>query len=399
MYYRLVSALKRRLVVELQDAFARHPVYDKLVPNIQNKYVFEERPQFGIVVKGSSANKVQLSGDNFVGLVHSHVMLAYLNQPAYMLEWVREDVSAVTANGGAMPTAPGVYYFECLAAPTNVNEAGLFAVDPLLSVVDEPVFFFESGIESGAQLQQVPVRGTLRLWENRNHLLLEGKDYEVDYTTGEIQFLTRFYPAATVAGDYFYAAPSIGPVEFKWNSADFNTLPGVVLAFGKRAKLGDKLAVRVYEERVDTAKAYGGKFEVTFDLDVISQDPTQMEEIADFAVMSLWGEKKDRLEYEGIELLEVSMGGEAEEQYDETGDLFFYNASLSVQLRADWEAHIPMPLSIMRATTTSSAADASVDADRRTALGSNLKVLSNGTLYVATSPILAGRNDSYEKIA
>lgn len=398
MYYRLVSALKRRLVVELQDAFSRHPVYSKIVPYIQSKYVFDERPQFGIVVKGSSANKVQLSGDNFIGMVHSHVMLAYLDKPAYTLEWVREDLAAVEAAGG-MPTAPGVYYFECLSVPTNANETGSFAVDPLLTVNDEPVLRFVSGIERQAQLQNIPVQGTLRLWENRNHLLKEGQDFTVDYATGEIQFKTRMYPNSTVVADYFYAAPSIGPVEFKWNSADFTTLPGVVLAFGKRAQVGDKLAVRVYGERVDTAKAYGGKFEVSFDLDVISQDPIQMEEIADFAVMSLWGDRKDRLEYEGIEILEASMGGEAEEQYDETGDLFFYNASLTVQLRADWEAHIPMPLTIAKAAISSETAEASVDEERRTAMGSNLKMLSNGSLFVSTSPILAGRNDAYERIA
>ncbi len=238
------------------------------------------------------------------------------------------------------------------------------------------MILFRSGIERHAQLSEAPVQGSLRLWENNQHLLTEGQDYDVNYTTGEIQFNARMFPNSTVGADYFYAAPSIGPVEFKWNSADFTTLPGVVLAFGKRARVGDKLAVRVYEDRVDTAKAYGGKFEVSFDLDVISQDPTQMEEIADFAVMSLWGEKKDRLEYEGIEVLEVSMGGEAEEQYDETGDLFFYNASLSVQLRADWEAHIPMPLIISKGSTASKAAEASVDADRRTSMPSNMKVVA-----------------------
>lgn len=399
MYYRLVSALKRRLVVELQDAFSRHPVYDKVAPNIQNKYVFEERPQFGIVVKGSSLNKVQLSGDNFMGHVDSHVMLAYLDKPAYMLEWVREDLQAVKANEGRMPSPPGLYYLECLSAPTNVSESGFFAMDPLLTVVDEPVLNFKTGIEREAQLQTRPVQGTLRLWENRNNPLVEGREYSVNYETGEIRFKTRFYPNSVVTADYSYVAPSVGPIEFKWNSADFKTIPGVVLAFGKRAKKGDKVVVRVYGDRVDTARAYGGKFEATFDLDVISQDPHQMEEIVDFAVMSLWGEKKSVLEYEGIELLEVSMGGEAEEQYDETGDLFFYNASLSVQLRADWEVHMPLPLTISKVTSVSSAAESTITSDRRTSASSNIVGLGQSRLYFATAPILVGRNADYERIA
>ena len=55
MYFYLISSLKRRLIEELKDSFARHPLYKKIVPFIQNKYAFDERPQYGIVVKGSSA--------------------------------------------------------------------------------------------------------------------------------------------------------------------------------------------------------------------------------------------------------------------------------------------------------------------------------------------------------
>ena len=89
MYYYLISSLKRRLILELQDSFAQHPVYRKITPNIQNRFAFKERPQHGIVVKGSSANKLQLSADNFVGTIQSHVMLAYVNQPTFPLEWIR----------------------------------------------------------------------------------------------------------------------------------------------------------------------------------------------------------------------------------------------------------------------------------------------------------------------
>ena len=85
MYYYLISSLKRRLILELQDSFAQHPIYSKIVPWIQNKYTFDERPQFGIVVKGSSANKVALSGDNFMGTVESHVMLAYIGEARALL--------------------------------------------------------------------------------------------------------------------------------------------------------------------------------------------------------------------------------------------------------------------------------------------------------------------------
>ncbi len=389
MYYYLVQSLKRRVILELKDSFSSHPVYRKITPFIQNRYSFNERPQYGIVVKGSSANKVALSSDNFVGTIQSHVMLAYVGQAVFPLEWVREDLKAVQQFG--MQTAPGVYYLEILKAPTDTGDKGYFAIDPLLTVSDEPVLIFQTGVEREAQLQQIPLQNTVRLYENHRYLLREGTDYRVDYQTGAIELLTGFGKGSTITADYRYAGTSIGPVEFYWNTADFTTLPGVVLAFGKRAETGHKVAVVVYQDRVDAAQAFGGKFEVSFDFDVIARDPIQMEEIADLTIMYMWAQKKSKLEFEGIEIVDISMGGEAEEIADETGENFFYQASLSIQLRADWELHVPLPLTISKVTPTTRQGDTDPRAP------SGIQAVSN-ELFFATRSVLAGRNDSYERI-
>lgn len=372
-----MGALRRRLILELQDSFSRHPVYQKIVDSIQNRYAFKERPQFGIVVKGSSGSKVQLSGDNFIGTVQSHVMLAYVGQPTFPLEWVREDLAVVPENG-AFPTAPGVYYLEILEAPASPSESGFFAVDPLLTVYDEPLLQIQSGIEREAQLSAVPIQGTLRLYENRRFPLVEGEHYTADYETGRIELLTAHALNSSITADYRYAAPSVGPVEFRWNTSNSSVLPGVVLAFGKRAKAGDKVAVVVYPDRVDTANAYGGKFEASFDLDVITRDSIQVEEIADLVFMYLWAQKKGLLENEGIEVLDVAMGGEAEEVVDETGDNYSYQITMSVQLRADWELHVPLPLTISRVTPV------------LTSVASNL--------YFESYPVMVYRNNDFERI-
>lgn len=378
MYYYLVSALKRRLILELQGTFASHPVYRKVVPFIQNRFAFDERPQMGIVIQGSSANKVQFSPDNYVGTVVSHVMLAYVDRPQFPLEWVREDLNAVRDNNDVMPSPPGVYFMEILSAPTHQEEPGYFALDPLFTVHDEAVLLFQSGVEKEAQLQQVPVQQTLRLFLNRRTLLIEGQDFNVDYSNGSIELISNFNPNDRLTADYRYAGASIGPVPFFWNQADFKTLPGVVMAFGKRAEQGQKVAIVIYQDRVQTAQAFGGKFEANFDVQVIARDTTQMEELADLVVMYLWGQRKDALEFEGIEILDVSMGGEAEEPADETGDLFFYTASLSIQLRADWEIHVPIPLTISRVTPTTH------------------QVVND--LFFNTHSILVGRNNDFERI-
>ena len=385
------------MVGELQDSFSNHPIYEKIVPYIQNKYTFSERPQMGIVLKGSSANKVSLSADNFMGSVMSHVMLGYVGKPAYPIEWVREDQSCIKANHGRLPTPPGVYYIEILTAPSTAQEQGTYIIDPLLSQNDEPVLKFLTGVESSAQLQQRPILGTLRLWENRQWLLKEGVNYTVDYSTGEIELLGSHPKGALLTADYRFQVPSIGPIPYKWNQSDFQTLPGVVLAFGKRGKVGDKVAVVVYEDRVDTARAYGGRFDVSFDLDVIARDPHQMEEIADLAVMYLWSEKREYLSAEGIEIVDVSIGGEAEEVYDETGDEYYYTASLSLQVQADWEVHIPLPLTVSRVTPTTAAADdasSPLDITRDTTIIGDVQ----NRLMFSAFPVIAGRNNNFERI-
>ncbi len=386
MYFYLVSSLKRRLITELKESFAQHPIYEKIVPFIQNKFSFDERPQYGIVVKGSNANKVQLAGDNFLGVVSSHVMLAYIGQrQAYPLEWIREDLNKVLAAGDVFPTRPGIYFMEILSAPEQAQDPGYFVIDPQYTVTDEPVLRFISGIEHEAHLQDVPLRGTLRLYENNRILLTEGPDYTVNWETGELTILLKMNPGATLTADYRTVGPSTESTPFFWNTSDVKTLPGVVLAFGKRARKGDKVAIVVYKDRVDAAFSYGGKTELSFELDIISRDSNQMEEIVDHAYMTFLV-RKPVLEYEGIEITEQSIGGETEETYDETADESFYNASFSITLRADWEIHVPLPLTISKVTP--SAADGT-----STLVGS-----VPSSLFFATVPTLPGRNNNYERI-
>lgn len=368
------------------------------MPYIQDRYAFEERPQMGIIVKGASANKVQLSADNFLGPIESHVMLAYMGAPVFPLEWVKEDSSTLNANGGKMPTPPGVYYIEILSVPEDAQSFGQYMLDPLLTVNDEAVLRFLTGIETEGQLQQIPVPGTLRLWENRRFPLKEGLHYRVDYSTGALQFLERANPGSIVTADYRYEVHSVGPINYQWNAADIQTLPGVVLAFGKRGKVGDKVAVVVYEDRVETAKAYGGRFDVSFELDVISRDTVQTEEIADLVFMYLWVQKRDNLSFEGIEIVDVSIGGESEEIHDEAGDDQFYNSSLSVQIQADWETHIPLPLTVSHVTDTSGSEGGSGAPAVIGALQGSTIVGDVRNNLVFSTVTTFGRNNNFERI-
>ncbi len=313
-------------------------------------------------------------------------MLAQMpNLPSFPLEWVREDNRVVQENGGVLPVPPGIYYITIEHAPTAAQEEGSFMVDALVSVNDGPVLRFVSGVEKRAHLEHLPLPGSLRLWLNGRTLLIEGEDYT--RLGQDITFTGVFYPSNTVTADYHYEAPSFGPFPFTWNHTNRDALPGVVLAFGKRAMTGDQVLVVVTRDREDAAEIYGGKFELGFDLDVIARDPIQMEEVADLAVMYLWAIKKGLLEDEGIEILDISSGSEGEEAYDETGKEIYYTASLSVSMRSDWEVHVPLPLTMARVIPGSGTpGDPGVEAPPAS------------SIFFSTAPIIAGRGSNYERI-
>lgn len=398
MYYRLRSALKRRLIEELKDSFGRHPIYNKITSSIQDRYSWETRPQFGIVVKGSNVSKVALSGDNFMGTLESFVMLTHVpgKLPAYPVEWVREDSPVIERNGGVMPTPPGAYFLEILEAPERVGDTGQFIIDPLLRISGEPVIRFQTGFEQEATLAHDPIPGTLRLYENGKILLLQGRDYNI--SGRKIQFLTRFYKNYRIDADYYREGESIGPIPFQWERANRSALPGVVIAFGKRAVKNDKVVIAITKEREDTANVYGGKFELSFDMDVLARDTIQAEEITDLILMYLWSDKKGVLEDDGIEITDISSGGESEESYDDTSGDSYYTTNISISLRSDWEYHEPLPLSIAKVVPYSAEVESTLNYAREAPPSDLIQIYQGHPLLLQYGPVFFSPSSLRERI-
>ena len=82
----------------------------------------------------------------------------------------------------------------------------------------------------------------------------------------------------------------------------------MVLAFGRRAYDGDIMAVVVTERREDVAKEFGGRWEMSMDMDIMARDVYAQGEITDRTLMYLYTEARERLSTEGIEITSVSMG-------------------------------------------------------------------------------------------
>jgi hypothetical protein len=297
------------------------------------------------VIKNSSGNQVQLAADNFQGYVHSYVYLAHVDgKPNLSVEWVREDMVAIQENDAMFPSPPGIYYLDFCDANGNPTDEA-FYVDPLLDVIDETVLKIN---DTQWQLQEGRfLAGTLRLYRMPGNLrLYENTNYTVDSSTGIITLIDTLTDDEFLSADYRCPAESTGPWTVREDYALREPIPGCVLAFGRRITPGDRLAVVVQQRRSIAALEYGGRWDLSLDVDVVARDPHSQREILDQTSMFLLSTARPRLSSQGIEISAVNMGGETEETYDDVADDWFYNGTLSVQVQTDWMIHVPLGICI-----------------------------------------------------
>ena len=398
MYYKLSEALKRRFIEELRNYWKFHPKYKDVVDHIQGKYSFKERPSYGIIVKTGGGSKFDLSADNFVGTVISYVYQTQVkNFPGIAVEWVREDGRAIQDNNSVFPSPPGVYYIEL----TKDDE---FYVDPLLNVAHEQVTMVDMFT---AQLQHAPLAGSVRLYEMpAGFMLYEGTNYTLTRdstgkTTGEMVLQESLPDGRYLVADYKYTSDTRGPYQIIPMQANNTAIPGCVLAFGRRLGKGDRLAVVVSAIREPAALEYGGRWDLSLDFDVISRDLYAQQEISDQTIIYINGVLRSYLSTEGIEIMDISLGGESEEVYDETADDYFYNASFSVSVQTEWSIHVPLhgyfrtvaPLTLEQAKLVSRMSDA--DAAK---VKDDLHMLQDLGLEAVVDPFFKNRDSTFEMI-
>lgn len=350
----LVAPTKKRLIEELRGILYAHPKYRADSQNVQNKYAFSQRPQRGIIVNNASADRVRLSADNYVGRLSSFVMQAMVDgKPGTSVEWVMENkplLERYSPSREIFPSPPGAYVLTVLTVPDDARQVpGTFSMEPVLTAPDELLLVF--GSEAQLSRENIYPRA-IRLWVDGKRPLVLGVDYEVDYPSGLITFLKPVPSGMQIYADYRYVLPTQVPVYYKTDVADYDTIPGAIIAFGDRHEAGDKTAVVVGQTRTDTAEVYGGKFEVSFELVVFSKDPEDREKFSDYVVASVL-ERQNQLGFDGLELLDISPGGESEEIYVSEVDDYYYDGAVSVGIRVDWEVYVPLPVEVFRVETVS----------------------------------------------
>jgi hypothetical protein len=409
----LTAATKRRVIEELRKILYDHPKYREDSQNVLNKYSFKERPSRGIIVMNTSADHVRLSSSNYIGRLSSFCMLTpFRNAPGTTLEWVRENFPVLeqySPDRTVFPTPPGVYIVQVKSLPDPASGMpGKFTVLPHLTVNNEQLLLLSmfGGVENcqgtglsvvgyEAQLSNGPLYpGALRLWLYGRRPLLADVDYVVD-DDGLITFLKQLPDDATVYADYRYVLPEQGPYDFNYESVNVDAIPGTILAFGDRAQDCDRMAVVITEDRVHVADIYGGKFEVHFDLTVFARDPEDREKMSDYVVIKVL-ELQNAIGFEGLELLDISPGGESEEAYNAETDEYYYESSISMTLRVDWAIHVPLPVQNFRIEMTSK----SEEQQRGFADGTyTLDMLNMGEpIDVAGVSITIGKGLSYSRV-
>ena len=340
MYFQLSESLKRKFIWELRRFWQYHPKYRDVVDHIQGKFSFEERPQYGIVVKNSGGSQLSMSADNYRGIVESYVYKAlFKNHPGVAVEWVREDALAVQNNGGRFPSPPGVYYLD-------LTEDNVFYVDRLLEVTHEQVVLTDGRT---GQLQHAPLDQSIRLYEMPSgFLLVEDTNYTVS-DTGVITLNRELNKGQWLSADYRYPGETTGPHNLTPMYANNTVIPGVVIAFGRRNEKGDRVAIVVQDVRQPAAQEYGGRWNLSLDFDITARDVYAQQELYDQTVQFVWGVLKNRMSDQGVEIIDISLGGESEEIYDENGDDHFYNAAFSLTVETEWAIWMPLTRTLRQA--------------------------------------------------
>lgn len=393
MYYQLTESIKRRIILELRKYWQHHPKYPELVNNIQGKYSFEERPQYGIIVKISGGSRVDMSADNYRGVVKSYCYLTKVNnKPGFSIEWVRENSVAIQKNGGVFPSQAGIYYIDL----TEDNE---FYVDPLLDYRDE---ILQQSSTTQFTFAHKPLQNTVRVFEMPSQsMLFEGKDYTIDYDTKTLTTVSEIKSGRYLVADYRHPADSKGPFTIIENRSNTTAIPGVVLAFGRMCQKGDQLAVVVSETRQLSALEYGGRWEINLDCDIMARDVYAQQELTDRTLVYLWGVLRSRLSTQGLEMKDLSFGGESEEIYDDVGDDYYYNANFSMTIESEWGVHIPLVTMIRKSSGVSLAKSKEISQlsdDEVAKMRSDIEMLEGLGLSMAEDPFFRNITPNFEKI-
>ena len=163
------------------------------------------------------------------------------------------------------------------------------------------------------------------------------------------------------------------------------------------------MAIMISPFREPVALEYGGRWELSIDFDIIARDVFAQQEISDSTVMYLWAIARSYLVNEGINVVDVSLGGESEETYDQTGDDYYYTSNFSMSVETDWAVYVPLTAQIRRVLpetleVSEKAAGMTDDQLATETLETRLKVVEELGLRELSDPYFKGKGVNFETI-
>jgi hypothetical protein len=331
------NALKKRLTLIFQDILAKHPIFEKA--KVYTKFPKDERPKYAVIVRSSSGITQKLALDNFVTVHRGHCTLANLKGvPGESIEWVRDDQKNLDKI-----SAPGYYITKITGHDASSNKFQ-FTIDPFLIVNDEKLSIQTINSNDGAILLNLPINPNSEMLFSESHRFQFKRniDYTIDYTTGQVIFTEPVNGIYTpISADYQVLSTQLGPFTTEYYTIDNDAIPGIILAFGDRLKVGDEQVVVVTKTDEPIAKVFGGRWIMDFEIIGLAQDPDQQERLVDYVTTSLWAEYQETLTNEGIALHDFSLTGEAEDLEIEIPEEYNFTGGITFTMETDWEVYVP----------------------------------------------------------
>ena len=337
-YQRGPAEVKRLLIESLQEHFAEHPLYSD--PDgggilILNHYSTQERRKRQLVIRTASASPQRLSlSADFGGKVVSAVVLGRLEgQRGASLQWVIENPFQ------EVRPRPGIYLVE-------VDTENSFLVFPFFVVDHELLFPFvdrADGDKIKAVLKNRPVEPLSEMLVVDEHIPLErGEDYTIDDDTGIVTFKFPLTDARMIAAEYRWVGESNGPFPVRRVTYNIDALPGLVLAFGRKVEVGSRQPVVVMPRPEHVADFHTGRWTISVDIGIFTQDPQEQDELAEEVAQVMWYWNTERWVDQGMAISDPPQigGGSVSDEDEVTGEKTFEN-SVTFTAVVDWEGFIP----------------------------------------------------------
>jgi hypothetical protein len=335
MEVQLGESLKGLLLDGLRHHFQYTDEFPGIVEKIRPSGSYEQAPSMGIVVASSGGDFIRNEASNFYGYQSSKTILCAVNEkPSITIDYVIRDHNSDLAPPGA--------YFVHVTTYNRDHNVGFYTITPYLSMPKERHVL---DVNDQFTLSEIPFNNTVRVF------LLNGVDkvfvpseYWTQDTTDERLFTvdTEYIDADLqyLEVDYLHLGETSQPVPFTSDSLQY-TIPGVGFKIGKRSVSGDQQIVMVYDSPIPAYQVFGGFADLSFEITVFARDSETRTRIATAVSLYVHSMFRTNLTKLGLQLNEVSIGGEEEDSYDDIAGDSLYTSSISLSCVGYWKQYIP----------------------------------------------------------